>query len=78
MDIPSGEERIQEYDFDIMDNNGSFIGAAHDSLFQVIFHLKQGLIFSKEGMCKVEIENLIPKTEISGIVEIGLIIKRAN
>jgi gliding motility-associated lipoprotein GldH len=77
MKMPSGEERIMEYNFDIVKADGTFIGQDDHGILEVTFPLKQDIRFWEKGILKVEIEDLIPRPEITGIVEMGLIITRS-
>ncbi|MBI9039402.1 MAG: hypothetical protein JEY97_14815 [Bacteroidales bacterium] len=73
---PSGEERFTNYEIKVRDKNGEFIGENHDNNIKLIFPLRKNFRFSKEGICKLEIENLMTKIETSGIIGIGIIIER--
>ena len=72
MEMPGGEERIMEYDFKIKDANGNFQSNVKSGYHELSFPLHEELHFSGRGVCRVEIENLIPKMEIPGILELGL------
>jgi gliding motility-associated lipoprotein GldH len=76
LDMPSGEERINEYDHDIVNKDGSPAGRREDDAMTTTFPLWRDLKFSEEGICKLEIEDLIPRTEITGIRSLHLIILR--
>lgn len=72
MEMPGGEERIMEYDFKIRDDDGNFLSNDRNGYHEISFPLHKELHFSERGACRVEIENLIPKMEIQGILELGL------
>jgi gliding motility-associated lipoprotein GldH len=74
-DMPSGEERINEYSFKIMNDDGVFKGQYSNGTYELLLPLWGTINFSREGTCKVEIEDLIPRVEITGIQELNLVIK---
>jgi len=76
LDMPSGEERINEYDHGMVNDDGSPVGRPEDDAMTTTFHLWRDLKFSEEGICKLEIEDLIPRPEITGIRSLHLIIMR--
>ncbi len=75
---PSGEERMKEYKFKLRNKKGVIKAKKIDKIWNIRFLLKTGFHFSRKGICKFEIENLIPKLETPGIKEIGLIVERSN
>ncbi|MDD5694175.1 MAG: hypothetical protein PHD61_02580 [Bacteroidales bacterium] len=73
MQMPGGEERIMERNFMVKNPGGAFISPVNkEGCHEMIFSLYKELHFADKGTCSVEIENLIPKTEITGIVELGI------
>jgi gliding motility-associated lipoprotein GldH len=76
LELPSGEERIKEFDFKMMNDDGSFTGQPENDALIITFPLWQDLKFSQEGLCKLEIEDLIPRTEITGIQALVLSINQ--
>jgi gliding motility-associated lipoprotein GldH len=76
--LPDGEERIMEHDFIMKGSDRKFISQEKDGYREVVFTLRNGLRINKEGLCRVEIENLIPKTGIPGMVGLGVRMKKSN
>lgn len=74
--MPSGEERIVEYDFDMRREDGSFISTVKNDHLEVIFPLRSELQFTKTGICRFEFEDLIPRLEIPGIITMSVILKK--
>ena len=74
LNSPSGEERIREYEIPIRNLNGSYTGTLSGDTCINLFVLKKNLYFSKNGVLKVEIENLNPKMETEGVFSAGLIL----
>jgi gliding motility-associated lipoprotein GldH len=72
---PSGEERIREYHLDVKDKNGAFLGVFKGDTCNLSVSLKKGLKISRRGMLKIEIENLIPRVETTGLFGVGIRIK---
>lgn len=77
MEMPGGEERIMEKDFRIRDALGNFLSDDRNGYREVSFYLYKELYFSEKGLCSVEIENLIPKIEIPGILKLGVCLQKS-
>lgn len=69
---PSGEERIKDYNLTVKDRNGNFLGTKTDGVYHLSVPIRKGIRFNEAGICKFEIENLMPKYVTSGIVEFGI------
>jgi gliding motility-associated lipoprotein GldH len=78
MEMPDGEERIAEYDFDVKDARGEFLSEKKDGYREITYVLRKGIRFNRQGQCSVEIENLIPRIEITGIRELGIRLERSK
>jgi len=71
MTTPSGEERIKEYHMDIRRKDGGFIGQCSKDSCEVSIALKKGLKLTK-GILTLEIENLVPRMQIKGLLGLGI------
>jgi gliding motility-associated lipoprotein GldH len=71
MTTPSGEERIQEYHMNIKKKDGGFIGPCDKDSCEVTINLKRQMMLTK-GVLKIEIENLVPRLELNGLLSIGI------
>jgi len=78
MYLSSGEIRVNEYTFDIKDENGDFLSQLTDGKGDLSFLLREDFYFSEAGIFRVEIECLIPRVEIKGIQNIGIILKETK
>ena len=72
MTTPAGEERIKEYHFPIRRKDGGIIGECTGDSCSVSIPLKKEIYFSGQGILKIEIENLVPRLEIKGILGVGI------
>ena len=72
MTTPSGEERIKDYNLTVKDRNGNFLGTKTDGVYHLSVPIRKGIRFNEAGICKFEIENLMPKYVTSGIVDFGI------
>ena len=72
MTTSSGEERIKEYHFIIKDRTGNFTGRCEKDTCIASIPLKKGIRFTKKGILKIEIENLVPRLETRGILGAGI------
>ena len=73
---PSGEERFTKYDIKVKDKNGEFIGEKKDNKIEMKFPLRKDFRFSKDGICKLDVENRMTKIETPGIIGIGIIVEK--
>ena len=71
MTTPSGEERIREYTFTLK-RYGSFTGKCNGDSCEAVIPVKTDITFSKKGILKIEIENLVPRLEIKGLLGVGI------
>jgi gliding motility-associated lipoprotein GldH len=75
MTTPSGEERIKEYHIDIKKKEGTFLGSFVNDSCEYTIPLKKGLNLSK-GVLTLQLENLIPRLETTGILGVGVRLHR--
>jgi len=78
MNTPSGEERIREYSMPVKSDNGNFLLECNSDSCHGQLLLKEGLTIAKPGTLKIELENLIPKLEITGISGVGIRVVRSG
>ena len=72
MTTPSGEERIKDYNFTVKDANGNFLGTKTEGVYRLSVRIRKGIQFNEAGICKFEIENLMPKYVTPGIIDFGI------
>ncbi|MDY0103203.1 MAG: hypothetical protein RBS07_09690 [Lentimicrobium sp.] len=78
LNTPSGEERILEKDIRLVDDSKAFVGVVAGDLWDVEEMLWPGFSFTEAGTYSIEIENLIPKMGIPGLVDVGIYVKDEN
>jgi len=72
MNTPSGEERINQYQIRVKNKLGEMIlPCQRDSCFGECL-LQPSMLFSREGILKIELENITPRLETKGIRGIGI------
>jgi gliding motility-associated lipoprotein GldH len=71
MNTPSGEERIKEYHIDIRRKDGGFTGKCSNDSCEVFIALKKDMKLTK-GILTLEIENLVPRLQVNGLLGIGI------
>ncbi len=76
--IPGGEMRSGDYHFDLKDEQGNWLADGMGELWDIEIPIRKKLTMHEEGICKVRIENKMTRLEIPGIIEIGLIVKKAS
>ena len=72
MTTPSGEERIREYLFLLKNKTGGFTGTCSGDSCTASITLKKGLWMEKKGMLRIEIETLVPRLQIHGLLGAGI------
>jgi gliding motility-associated lipoprotein GldH len=75
---PEGDMRTAEYDFKLKDDKGNWLADGMGELWDIELPIRQNMLFSAGGICKVQIENKYSKIETPGIVEVGLIARRSE
>jgi gliding motility-associated lipoprotein GldH len=68
----AGEERIHEFQMEVRSKTGSLLGEYKNDSCQITMLLKKELKLSKPGILKIDIENLIPRTETEGVLGSGI------
>jgi gliding motility-associated lipoprotein GldH len=72
MNTPAGEERIHEYQMVIKSKTGNnIIECSKDSCLGTIL-LKKEIYFTKPGVLKIEIENLMPHITTESVLGVGI------
>ena len=74
---PSGEERMREITIPIREN-GKMIGVPAENIYEFRTVLWKNLTMAEKGKCKISIENMIPKIQVEGIDDIGIIVTQAK
>lgn len=73
---PENEERYSEHYIELKDSQGAIKGVTADSAYNLEYPMLKRIKFSEPGKYKFEVENLMDKYEIPGIMQIGLSIKK--
>lgn len=73
---PSGEERIIEKTITIRDKDKKLLGDVAGSYWDIEEVIFPGFFFNKAGEYRVEAENLIPRPQLAGVVDLGLVVER--
>jgi len=73
---PSGEERIVEKTIIVKDKDNNLQGEGAGSFWDIREVIYPTFFFNKNGQYKVEVEHVIPRPEVVGVVDLGLIVKR--
>jgi gliding motility-associated lipoprotein GldH len=77
MNTPSGEERLFELKVPVKED-GKFIGEVEGQPVVIKAALWKGLQISEKGICKISIENMVPKIQTEGMNEIGIIVEQSE
>jgi gliding motility-associated lipoprotein GldH len=75
---PGGETRSREITIPIKDRDGKNLGDGLGELWDVQFLAWKGFSFNKPGTCKFEISSAMSHTNLIGVLEVGLIVKKSR
>ena len=76
--LPGGEMRSGDYHFNLKDEEGEWLADGMGELWDIELPIRKNLRMPEAGICKVRIENKMTKLETPGIIEVGLIVKKAS
>jgi len=76
INTPDGEMRSRDYRFRLKDTDLKWKGSGMGDLWDIELPIRKEMLFNKNGICKIQIENKMHRVETPGIIEVGLIIKR--
>jgi len=74
---PAGEERMREITIPIREN-AKMIGVPAANLYEFRTVLWKSINMAEVGNCKISIENMIPKIQVEGIVDIGIVVTESK
>ncbi len=78
IETPDGDRRSREYSFKLKDKNDKWKSDGMGELWDINLPLRKSTVFNNSGSCKVIFENKMPKMHTPGIIEVGLLVKKAN
>ncbi|MBW6491313.1 MAG: gliding motility lipoprotein GldH [Lentimicrobium sp.] len=78
LNTPGGEERILEKDIRIRDYDGKFRGSGAGDLWDLEEILWPSFYFNETGIYSIELENLIPKVGLAGLIDIGIYVEKTE
>jgi gliding motility-associated lipoprotein GldH len=75
---PSGETRSREHRIDIKDADGKFLGKGMGDLWDIEIPVWLDFTFTEPGICRFEISSSMSYADLPGIMQVGLIIRKAD
>ena len=75
---PSGEMRTADHVFELVDKDGNKLSKCLGDFCDISFPVRKNFVFSEEGVIKFRIENKYTKTQMPGILEVGLIVRESD
>ncbi|MFH1161011.1 MAG: hypothetical protein V1733_08695 [bacterium] len=72
MRLPSGEERVREYQLAMKNKSDQVLGTYIGEECETSLFLKKELFITKEGMLEITLENLTPRVETPGLLGVGI------
>ncbi len=76
--MPSSEERVQNHNFKLRNQDGSFLANGMGDIWDIAFPMMTNFTFPQKGNYHIEIENLMTKYDTPGMMEFGLIVIRSD
>ncbi len=75
---PSGDERTSMHSFKIRDKDGKLQGDVAGDIYDLKLRVKENMSFNTEGNFKFQIDNLMDHFDTPGLMDMGIIIEKAN
>jgi len=75
---PSGSMRAANHTLELVDRDGNSLSKCLGDLCDIVIPVRKGFTINEPGTVKFEIENKYTKIEMPGIMEVGLIVKKAG
>jgi gliding motility-associated lipoprotein GldH len=75
---PSGETRIMDQKIMLKDKAGNLLGDGMGDLYDLNSLVRKDFQFTEPGICKVEVSSTMSQIELPGIMQVGLIVKKAR
>jgi gliding motility-associated lipoprotein GldH len=76
--FPSGEMRTRDYNIFLRDADGSFKGDGAGDLWDITYPVFDDITFPDVGNYKFEVQNVMPIVELPDIMDVGLIVRKAE
>lgn len=75
---PSGELRSLEQKIMLKDNEGKLLGEGMGDMWDLVHLVREDFQFTEPGLCKVEISSTMSQASLPGIMQVGLIVRKAG
>jgi gliding motility-associated lipoprotein GldH len=75
---PGGDIRTKDYNIFVRDTDGSFKGKGAGDLWDITFPVFTDITFPDAGSYKFEIQNVMPIMELPDVMDVGLIVRKAE
>jgi gliding motility-associated lipoprotein GldH len=76
--FPSGEMRTRDYNIFIRNTDGSFKGDGAGDLWDITYPVFTDITFPDVGVYKFEVQNVMPVMGLSDIMDVGLVVRKAE
>jgi gliding motility-associated lipoprotein GldH len=75
---PNGDEIVKEYELNLKDKDGKYVGDPGLSFFDSEHLIEASKTFNQTGIYTYKIEHMMPKDPVSYSLDLGLIFDRVN
>ncbi len=75
---PAGDMRTKDYNIVLRNDDGTFKGEGAGDIWDLAYPVMTDVTFAQKGTYTFEVQNVMPAIEISDIMDVGLIVKKAK
>jgi len=75
---PSGEVRMLDVEINLKDKEGKLLGDGMGDLWDVVRLAREDFVFTEPGICTIEVSSTMSQADLPGILQVGLIVKKAT
>ncbi len=77
-ETPIGELRSREYNFTLKDSKNNWLGEIQSNNIYIELPVRKNFLAREDGSFIVQIENKYPKSQLPGIIEVGLKVYKSD
>ncbi len=75
---PDGEMRSRDYHYRLIGTDLKWKGDGMGELWDIDLPIRKNVLFNQSGICKIRVESKMNRTQLPGIIEIGVIAKKSD
>ncbi len=75
---PDGEMRSRDYHYRLIGTDLKWKGDGMGALWDIDLPIRKNIVFNKSGICKIRVESKMNRTQLPGIIELGVKAKKSE